>query len=114
VCQVALRAAFWGIWLVMLSKSDNIRPDLPTAIGVEEWFMSTHRPARAPTPASVKPITSRLRPGVYLGVYLAPTLDLPIIVMNSFRVRESERKWPSNWLVIMDTPGLRTPRVVMH
>ena len=30
------------------------------------------------------------------------------------RVRGSERKWPSSWLVIIATPGLRIPRVVMH
>ena len=33
---------------------------------------------------------------------------------NSARVRASLRNVPSIWLVIIDTPRLCTPRVVMH
>jgi len=39
---------------------------------------------------------------------------LPIKAMNSRRVAGLSRKAPSMRLVTMVTPGLRTPRVVMH
>ena len=39
---------------------------------------------------------------------------LPIMARNSWRVRGSSRKAPSMRLVTMVTPGLFTPRVVMH
>ena len=39
---------------------------------------------------------------------------LEMMARNSRRVRGSERKVPSIWLVTMLMPGLCTPRVVMH
>src|SRR5689334_6686340 len=39
---------------------------------------------------------------------------LAMMARNSRRVRGSERKVPSMWLVTMLIPGLCTPRVVMH
>lgn len=44
----------------------------------------------------------------------SPPVCLPIIAKNSRRVDGLSRKAPSIRLVTMTTPGLWTPRVVMH